>query len=137
LEKSFVIKRVEPYYSNKRKTISKKSKYYFLDLGIRNGVISNFNKLENRNDIGALFENFVFIERYKKNIYSGFYGNIYFWKSYRGKEVDFVEEIDGMLKGYEIKYSTRKKLKPPKDWENLPNSTFTQISVENYLDFIL
>ncbi len=137
LEKTFVIKRVEPYYSNKRKSISKKSKYYFLDLGVRNGVISDFNKLENRNDLGALFENFVFIERYKKNIYSGFYGNIYFWKSYRGKEVDLVEEIDGKLKGFEIKYSTRKKLKSPKDWDNLSNSSFTQISIDNYFDFIL
>ncbi len=137
LEKTFIIKKVGPYYSNKRKTIRKKSKYYFLDLGVRNGVISDFNILENRNDIGALFENFVFIERYKKNIYSRFYGNIYFWKSYSGREIDLVEEIDGKLKGFEIKYSIRKKLKQPNDWKNLPNSTFTQISLNNYLDFVL
>ncbi len=137
LEKSFVIKRVEPYSSNRRKSIRKKGKYFFLDLGIRNGVISNFNSLKDRNDIGALFENFVFIERYKKNIYSNFYGNIYFWKSYRGKEIDIVEEIDGKLKAYEIKYSLRKKLKVPEEWKKISKSGVKQITADNYLDFIL
>ncbi len=137
LEKSFVIKRLEPFSTNRRKTISKKGKYFFLDNGIRNAVISNFNELENRDDTGALFENFVIMERIKKNIYSDFYGNIYFWRAYRGGEVDFVEEYDGKLYGYEVKFSSKKRVSSLKEWERIKNSSLKVISTKNYLDFVI
>ena len=137
LEKSFVIKRLEPFSTNRRKTISKKGKYFFLDNGIRNAVISNFNELENRDDTGALFENFVIMERIKKNIYSDFYGNIYFWRAYRGGEVDFVEEYDGKLYGYEVKFSSKRRVSSLKEWERIKNSSLKVISTKNYLDFVI
>ncbi len=136
-EKSFVIKKIEPYSTNKRKIITKKAKYYFIDTGIRNGVIQNFAKLENRNDLGQLFENFVFIERLKKNIYNGFYGGMYYYREYSGKEIDYVEEIDGKLYGYEIKFSEKRKVSYPKSFLELNSSSFSIITKENYLEFVL
>ncbi|MCB1117232.1 MAG: DUF4143 domain-containing protein [Chlamydiia bacterium] len=77
--------------------------YYFLDNGVRNAVISQFNPIESRNDVGAMFENFIFVERLKKLDYSRFYGNCYFWRTYEGKEIDLIEEIEGVLHAYEVK----------------------------------
>ena len=89
LEKSFVITKLSGYSSNLRNEITKKHKYYFLNLGVRNGVIAQFNSLNSRNDVGQLWENFVFIERLKKQAYSRSYGNRYFWRTYSGQEAAY------------------------------------------------
>jgi len=137
-EKAFVIKRVGGFSRNLRKEIVSKAKYYFLDNGIRNAVISQFNPLDSRNDIGALWENFIVTERIKKCAYQGIYGSTYFWRTYGGQELDWVEERESKLFGYELKWSERKKEKPPKDWlKTYTNAEFRIINRENYLDFIL
>lgn len=137
LEKGFVLKAVQGFSRNPRKEISKKMKYYFLDNGIRNALIMQFNSLENRNDIGALWENFVFAERMKKRAYDGIYGYTYFWRTFSGKEIDIVEERDGQLYGYEIKW-TEAKRRTPVDWTSIyENATYEVINRDNYLDFIL
>lgn len=97
LEKVFVIKRLGGYSRNLRKEISKGSKYYFWDNGIRNAIINNFNELPLRNDVGALWENYLITERLKKQRYTKIFSNNYFWRTYDQKEVDFVEERDGRL----------------------------------------
>ena len=136
LEKSFVIYNLRGFSRNLRKEISKKSKYYFYDLGIRNTIISNFNDLNLRNDIGMLWENFLVAERLKKQKYSGIYANNYFWRTWDGKEIDFIEEREGKLFGYEFKYSD-KNIKAPNEWLTAyKNSQFTVITKNNYLDFI-
>jgi predicted AAA+ superfamily ATPase len=135
-EKSFVIYNLRGFSRNLRKEITKKSKYYFYDNGVRNAVISNFNKLELRNDTGMLWENFLFIERLKKRTYQSIYANNYFWRTWDQKEIDLVEEREGKLFGYEFKWG-RKSLKPPKEWgKAYPDSEFAIISQENYLEFI-
>lgn len=135
-EKSFVIYNLRGFSRNLRKEITKKSKYYFYDNGVRNAVISNFNKLELRNDTGMLWENFLFIERLKKRTYQSIYANNYFWRTWDQKEIDLVEEREGKLFGYEFKWG-RKSLKPPKEWgKAYPESEFAIILQENYLDFI-
>ncbi len=135
-EKSFVIYNLRGFSRNLRKEITKKSKYYFYDNGVRNAVISNFNKLELRNDAGMLWENFLFIERLKKKTYQSIYANNYFWRTWDQKEIDLVEEREGKLFGYEFKWG-RKSLKPPKEWsETYPDSEFAIISQENYMEFI-
>lgn len=135
-EKSFVIYNLRGFSRNLRKEITKKSKYYFYDNGVRNAIISNFNKLELRNDAGMLWENFLFIERLKKRTYQSIYANNYFWRTWDQKEIDLVEEREGKLFGYEFKWGN-KSLKPPKEWgETYPDSEFTIISQENYLEFI-
>lgn len=136
LEKAFVIKRVGGFSRNLRKEIVSKNKYYFLDNGVRNAVISQFNNLENRNDVGMLWENFIFSERLKKRSYKNIRGTSYFWRTYDQKEIDLVEEREGKLFGYEIKWEV-KKIKPPKDWlETYQNASYEVISKENYLQFI-
>ena len=112
------------------------SKYYFYDIGIRNALISNFNKLEDRNDIGQLWENFLMIERRKINSYTNFNTNYYFWRTYDQKEVDLIEENSGELNGFEFKWQG-KQSKPPRLWlETYNNASFKEINKENYLDFI-
>ncbi len=138
LEKAFVIKRVFGFSRNLRKEITKTSRFYFLDNGIRNAVIGNFNGLNNRDDIGQLWENYLFIERMKKREYKNIYASQYFWRTYDRKEIDLVEERDGKLFGYEFKWNTKKKIKAPKSWlESYSNAEFKVITPENYLNFIL
>ena len=137
-EKAFVIKRIGGFSRNLRKEIVSKAKYYFLDNGIRNAVISQFNPLDSRNDVGILWENFVAVERMKKCAYQGIYGSFYFWRTYDGQEVDMVEEREGALYGYEFKWSEKKKRKAPKDWQGTYNTAeLSIINKENYLDHIL
>ncbi|MEW6740548.1 MAG: ATP-binding protein [Nitrospirota bacterium] len=137
LEKSFVIRSVGGFSRNLRKEVTKKMKYYFLDNGIRNAVIAQFNELENRNDVGALWENFIFCERLKKLSYESIHGYTYFWRAYSGYEIDLVEDRDGKLFGYEIKWSKGKK-HPPKEWlKTYKNANYKVISRDNYLEFIL
>ncbi|MDA1079925.1 MAG: DUF4143 domain-containing protein, partial [bacterium] len=135
-EKSFVIFRLGGFSRNLRKEVSKMSKYYFYDTGIRNALISNFNKLEDRDDVGLLWENFVMIERRKRNSYLKTSQNYYFWRTYDQKEIDLVEEHGGGLHGFEFKWQL-KRSRPPKLWhETYSNATYIEINKENYLDFI-
>ncbi len=137
LEKTFVIVRSGGFSRNLRKEVTSKCKYYFVDNGIRNAVISQFNSLDSRNDIGALWENFIFIERIKKRAYSDIFGDAYFWRTYDQKEIDIIEERDGKLFGYECKWSEQKKPAPPKEWTDAyPNATYDVITPKNYLSFV-
>jgi len=137
LEKSFVLFRLNGFSRNLRKEVNKMSKYYFYDLGIRNALISNFNKFDTRNDIGQLWENFMLIERMKLNGDNHRPVNYYFWRTYDQKEIDLIEECDGNLFGYEFKWS-KSASKIPKEWlDTYSNSSFETISKNNYLEFIL
>jgi len=136
LEKAFVIIRLSGFSRNLRQEITNKSKYYFLDNGIRNAVIAQFNNLNQRNDIGALWENFIFTERLKYHEYKQLYGNLYFWRTYKQQELDLVEERDGKLFGYEFKW-TQKSSAAPAQWRALyPDADYRVVHSENYLDFI-
>jgi len=135
-EKSFVITNIRGFSRNLRKEITKKSKYYFLDNGIRNAIIANFNPLEIRDDIGKLWENFLVVERIKKQSYHQIYSNNYFWRTWNQKEIDWVEERDGKLFGYEFKWKS-KPLKAAAAWtENYPDASLEIIDKENYLEFV-
>ena len=138
LEKSFIIKRVSGYSRNLRKEITQKAKYYFYDVGIRNAIISQFAPLDMRQDKWALWENWIWMERYKKRQYTGISGQTYFWRTHDGQEVDIVEERDGILSGYECKWNETKKNAPPKEWSLAGEKTeYTIVNRENYMDFIL
>ena len=136
LEKVFVLFKIKGFARNLRKEISKSSKYYFYDLGVRNTLINNFNPLNIRNDLGALWENYILGERIKKQEYSGIQANNYYWRTYDKKEIDLIEERGGKLYAYEIKWRAE-KIKPPTDWhEAYPDSEFSVVSQDNYLEFI-
>jgi uncharacterized protein len=139
LEKSFIIVRLGGFSRNLRSEVTDKAKYYFLDNGVRNGVVSQFNNLNVRNDVGQLWENFIFSERIKKLAYQRMYGQSYFWRTYEQQEIDLIEERDGELFAYEFKWSVKhKEVKPPKAWaEAYPEyKSFEVIDPENYLDFV-
>lgn len=136
LEKGFVLINIRGFSRNLRKEISKKSKYYFYDNGIRNAVISNFNPLHLRDDVGRLWENFIVTERIKKQAYHKIFSNNYFWRTWDQKEVDFVEEREGKLFGYEVKYAPDKKKVPADFLEAYPGATIQTITSQNYLEFI-
>ena len=138
LEKAFVVKKIGSFSRNLRKEIARKAKYYFIDNGIRNGVIMQFNRLEDRDDAGKLFENFITMERIKANDYLSRYCNLYFWRTYDQKEIDLIEEREGKLFAFEIKWADSKRYVLPRDWEKTyPDSEFKLISSSNYPDFIL
>ena len=123
---------------NLRKEIVTKAKYFFHDVEVRNAVISQFNALEDRNDVVGLFENFVVMERLKANAYLNRLCETYFWRTYEGQEIDMVEERAGKLFGYEIKWSARGPAKVPKLWKSAyPKSRMEQITRESFLSFVL
>ena len=123
LEKGFVLKRLGGLSRNLRKEVYQKAKYYFLDMGVRNALIAQFNPISSRNDLGALFENFVLMERWKYNEYT--------------QRVGAVEERSGKLFGYEIKSSAKARSVAPKDWvSTYSNGRYKVITPKNYLSFI-
>jgi len=135
-EQSFILYNLRGFSLNLRKEITKKSKYYFWDNGIRNAVIKNFNDLSTRNDIGALWENYLVSERLKKQEYGRIYANNYFWRTWSGQEIDWVEEREGKLFGFEFKWKN-KTTKVPILWKSTySNASFQVVNEENYLEFI-
>lgn len=136
LDKMFVIKKTRGFSRNLRNEISKKAKYYFIDNGVRNAVIGQFGVLANRNDIGALWENFVFMELCKQSVLRGISDQYYFWRTHTGKEVDIVRDSGGTLTAIECKWSA--DASAPALWrETYPDSAFISINKENYLDKFL
>lgn len=136
LEKAFVIQRLSGFSRNLRSEITKNSRYYFHDNGVRNALINNFNAVELRNDVGELWENYLVIERLKRQEYLIEQANNYFWRTYSQKEIDLVEEREGKLYGYEMKWGTA-RAKPPREWlEAYPNATWQLINRQNYLELI-
>lgn len=137
LEKAFVIVSLGGFSRNLRSEVTSKAKYYFLDNGIRNGIIAQFNKIDLRDDIGKLWENFVFIERLKYRAYKSLYTNTYFWRTYSQQEIDLVEDRDGKLQAFEYKWSEKHKTHAPTEWKTTyPDTSFMVVNPTNYLEFI-
>lgn len=136
LNKVFILHKVEGFSRNLRKEITKNSRWYFLDNGIRNAVIANFNPLHARNDIVALWENYMISERLKYQEYRRISSNNYFWRTYEQQEIDWVEERDGSLFGYEFKWK-EEKVKIPTQWKSAyPDASFELINVNNFNEWM-
>lgn len=136
LEKMFVIKKVRGWSRNRRNEISKKAKYYFLDNGIRNAAIGRFNDTVERDDVGALWENFIFMELYKRAVIAGTDTSFYFWRTHSGHEIDIVTEESGQVRAIECKFSGEARV-PPLWRETYPQAGFSFINRDNYLDMLL
>ena len=137
LEKCFVFFRLDSFSRNLRNEIKKGKKVYFYDNGIRNAVLSNFAPVALRNDMGALWENMMVSERVKRNAYMGSYAQLYFWRTHDQKEIDLIEEEDGLLRTYEFKWSGKVKAKQPTLFASAyPDSSFKVISPDNYWEFV-
>ncbi len=137
LEKAFVVYKLGGFSRNLRKEVSKNSRYYFYDVGIRNALIQNFNPLNLRDDTGALWENYLVMERLKKQEYTGISCTNYFWRTYDKKEIDWIEEREGRLFAYEFKWSPSAKAAAPKDFvKAYPDANFKRVDSGSYLKFI-
>jgi predicted AAA+ superfamily ATPase len=136
--KVFVLFKVEGFSRNLRKEVVKSSRWYFYDNGIRNGIINNFNKIENRNDIGALWENYLASERIKKQHYQKTRTNNYFWRTYDQQELDWLEEKGDNLAGFEFKWNENRKSKIPTAFAKAyPEASYEVINKDNYLEFVM
>jgi predicted AAA+ superfamily ATPase len=137
LEKVFVIFRTGGLARNLRKEVTKTARYYFYDNGVRNSLIQNFNRLNLRNDIGQLWENYLMVERRKANQYAGRGANAYFWRTYDQKELDYVEEREGRLFGYEFKWQGQVRGATQREFQAAyPGAEVTTITRENFTDFL-
>ncbi len=136
LEQAFIIFRLGGFSRNLRKEISKRDKIYFWDLGVRNMLINNFAPLNMRTDKGQMWENFMIAERLKHLSYNEMYASFYFWRTYTGAELDFVEERNGELFAYEIKFRKARK-NPPASWIENYSSNYQCITYDNFWEFVI
>jgi len=137
LEKAFIVYRLNPFARNIRNEINTKRKVYFYDNGIRNAIIAAFQPLDLRNDIGALWENFLIGERQKKLAYNRVWANCYYWRTIQQQEIDYVEEQGEKIKGYELKWNPQKKFKFSKTFTNAyPEATCKIVTPNNMDEFL-
>ena len=137
LSKAFVVYRLGAYSRNLRKEVTKAGKWYFYDNGIRNAIIGNFNPLSIRQDIGALWENYLIGERIKANYNGGLSKEFYFWRTYDNQEIDLIEESSDSLIALEFKWGNKKPNVPGAFKEAYTNATFDVVNKDNYLIYIM
>ncbi|MCZ4243217.1 ATP-binding protein [Pedobacter punctiformis] len=137
LSKVFIIYKVGGFSNNLRKEVTKSSKWYFYDNGIRNAIINDFKLLALRNDQGILWENYCFSERIKKMDYQQQNTRYYFWRTYDQQEIDLIETKNEQIIATDFKWGNKKKKVPGFFAKNYPQALFSTINKDNYLDFIL
>lgn len=137
LEKVYVIFRLHPFSTNQRNEITAKPKIYFYDNGIRNAIIGQFNPLQSRQDVGALFENFFISEKIKQLNYKGFYGKTHYWRNTQQAEIDFIEINEGEITAHEIKYNPNKKVNFTKSFTEKyhPKETLV-VNKDNFWEYL-
>ena len=136
LEKAFIIFKLRSFSRNLRSEIKTNKKIYFYDNGVRNMLIGNFQPISIRFDKGAIWENFLISERKKQIEYSQSYAKMYFWRTMQQQEIDYIEEKDGIIKGYEFKWESRSKLKIPKLFTETYNSNVEFVDRNNFREFV-
>jgi len=133
LEKMFVLVNIRGFARNLRKEVTKTSRYYFCDIGLRNALIRNFTPLALRGDVGELFENWFVMERIKRADNARQPTLFYFWRTYDRKEIDLIEDRDGKLNAFECKWSPSTRSKAPADWTTAyPQASYTVATRENW-----
>ncbi|MBI3233637.1 MAG: ATP-binding protein [Bacteroidetes bacterium] len=136
LSKAFVIYSRSGYSGNLRKEIVKSKKWYFTDNGVRNAIINDFRPIALRQDIGALWEQYILSERIKYHEYKQKSVESYFWRTYDNQEIDLIEVESSKLSAYECKWK-KGKVKPPTAFsKTYSDASFVVINQENYLDWI-
>lgn len=138
LEKSYIIFRLGTFSRNLRNELKSSRKIYFWDLGIRNILIGNFSQVENRTDVGALWENYAIVERLKRNFYHGSIAQSWFWRTQQQKEIDYLEEENGQLSAYEFKWNDKKaRISAPESFsKSYPEASFHVVTPMNADEFL-
>jgi len=138
LEKAFIVFRLSALSRNLRNELKKSRKIYFCDNGIRNAVIKNFSPIALRQDVGALWKNFLISERIKANHYNNRWVNQYFWRTHAQQEIDYIEEYDGILHAFEFKWNPTRNTRIPKTFLNAyPGSETAIVTKDHFYDFIV
>lgn len=138
LEKNYIVFRLGSFSRNLRNELKFSKKIYFYDLGLRNAVINDFRVPELRDDCGALWENYFIVERLKQNHYSRRFANMWFWRTTQQKEIDLIEEKDGVITAFEAKWNTAKKASVPLSFmQSYPEATFHVVTPHNALEFLM
>ena len=139
LEKSYIVFRLGSFSRNLRNELKSSRKIYFWDLGIRNAVMGNLSLVENRMDVGALWENFCIAERMKMLSYNNSFALTWFWRTQQQKEIDYLEEEDGIMKAYEFKWNPQKATtKCPSAFSaSYPQASFQIVTPQNVAEFLL
>ena len=136
LEKGYIVFRLNSFSRNLRNEIKRNRKIYFYDNGLRNMIIGNFNQVKLRTDIGALWENFLISERVKQNTYKDTFARIYFWRTKQRQEIDFVEEKDGKIFGFEFKWKAKSRIKLPETFVKTYSAETKIIDRNNFREFV-
>lgn len=137
LEQSYIIFRLASFSRNQRNELKKSRKVYFFDNGIRNALIANFEHIENRTDIGALWENYLVSERIKYLAYQQKWVNNWYWRTTEQQEIDYVEEENGQLSAFEFKWNPKAKGSVPSSFrKTYPAATINWIHRENFETFL-
>ena len=137
LEKAFIIFRLPSYSRNLRNELKFAKKVYFWDCGIRNSIIGNYLPVETRQDVGALFENYIIAERLKQQQYAKTYAKGYFWRTTAKQEIDYIEECNGSITAFEMKWNPKKKASLPLSFSrSYPDTDFHVVTSENYYEFL-
>ena len=137
LEKCYVVFRLGGLSRNLRTELKRAKKIYFYDNGVRNAIIQQFAPVNLRDDISALWENFFIAERMKRNRYSGYYCNRYFWRTTLQQEIDLIEESDGAMTAFEMKWNPTKKVLFSKSFTDAYNVKETVvITPDNYMEYL-
>jgi len=136
LSKTFIIFKMSAFNRYLRKEITKAGKWYFYDVGIRNALIGAFNSLSIRQDVGALWENYLISERFKKNLNEGLDKTLHFWRTYDGQEIDLIETSGDEIAAFEFKWGDKQPQIPAAFSQNYPQATFQVVNKNNYLEFI-
>lgn len=138
LEKNFIIFRLSPLSRNLRKELKSKQKIYFWDNGIRNAVIAQFNPIDFRQDRGQLWENWLISERMKFNSNHRRLVNTYFWRTHDQQEIDYVEDSNGEISAYEMKWNKKRKTSFSKSFLKAYEPNVTKaVRPQNVSDFLL
>lgn len=137
LEKAFVIFRMNSLSRNARNELKKGKKIYFVDNGVRNALIKQFQPLSFRNDVGALWENYLVSERRKRNACLLYKPLVYFWRTTTQQEIDYIEEFNGQFKAWEFKWNEKAKQKVPKSFlEAYPGTEVCFMTRSNYWEML-
>jgi len=137
LEKAFIVFRLRSFSRNVRSELKKSRKIYFYDNGVRNAIMGNFSSISSRTDSGALWENFLISERMKYLHYNKTYAKRYFWRTRQQQEIDYIEEFDGRIDAYEIKWNPGKKVTFPRNFKsNYPEANLFVLNQDNFWEFL-
>lgn len=137
LEKAFIIFRLRSFNRNLRTELKKSRKIYFYDNGVRNAILGNYSPIKSRTDVGLLWENFFIAERMKRLHYDKQYARRYFWRTTQQQEVDYLEESDGLLKAFEIKWNPSRKVSFPLTFtRNYPETITHKVNRENFWEYL-